>query len=62
MKRLVILVMLGAAALSADPEFTTDGQLKRPRLSRVDLFELRPRMIYGPAATANPNPPSTTFS
>ena len=55
--RLVILLMLGAAALSADPEFTADGQLKRPTNYREWIYlSSGLGMVYGPAATANPNP------
>ena len=55
--RLVVLLMLGVAALSADPEFTADGQLKRPTNYREWIYlSSGLGMIYGPAATANPNP------
>ena len=56
-RRLVILLTLGAAALSADPEFTPDGQLKRPTNYREWIYlSSGLGMTYGPAAASNPNP------
>ena len=55
--RLVMLLLLGAAALLADPEFTSDGQLQRPTNYREWIYlSSGLGMTYGPAAAANPNP------
>jgi hypothetical protein len=57
MKRLSFLLPLCALALLAAPEFTSDGQLKRPADYREWIYlSSGLGMTYGPAASANPNP------
>ena len=56
-RRLVILLIICAAAILAAPEFTSDGQLKRPSNYREWIYlSSGLGMVYGPAAKANPNP------
>jgi len=56
-QRLAVLLMICAAALLAAPEFTSDGQLKRPTNYREWIYlSSGLGMVYGPAAKANPNP------